>query len=140
MHRESGNDSVATDDLRLDKWLWAARFFKTRGLAQDAIKGGKIEVNGARPKPARLVQIGDELRIRRGQFESVVRVTALIRQRGPATVAATMYQEDAGSIARRSELAHEMRLLAGSAPQYAGRPNKRDRRQIVRFTRRREDT
>jgi ribosome-associated heat shock protein Hsp15 len=140
MHRESGDDSVATDDLRLDKWLWAARFFKTRGLAQDAIKGGKIEVNGARPKPARLVQIGDELRIRRGQFESVVRVTALIRQRGPAAVAATMYQEDAGSIARRSELAHEMRLLAGSAPQYAGRPNKRDRRQIVRFTRRREDT
>jgi ribosome-associated heat shock protein Hsp15 len=102
------------DDLRLDKWLWAARFFKTRGLAQEAIKGGKIEVNGDRPKPARHVQLGDMLRIRRGQFESVVRVTGLSRQRGPATA------------------------TVASAPQYAGRPNKRDRRHIVRFTRKRE--
>jgi ribosome-associated heat shock protein Hsp15 len=138
--RKDGESTDATDDdLRLDKWLWAARFFKTRSLAQEAIRGGKIEVNGARPKPARLLQIGDRLRIRRGQFESVVRVVALIRQRGPASIATTTYEEEAESIARRESLARELRLLAGSAPQYAGRPNKRDRRQIVRFTRRRDD-
>jgi ribosome-associated heat shock protein Hsp15 len=127
------------DDLRLDKWLWAARFFKTRGLAQEAIKGGKIEINGERPKPARQVRIGDTLRVRRGQFESVVRVVALSRQRGPATAAAALYEETAESIERRQALARELRLTAASAPRFAGRPNKRDRRHIVRFTRKRGD-
>ena len=127
------------DDLRLDKWLWAARFFKTRGLAQAAIKGGKVELNGTRPKPARHVQLGDELRIRRGQFESVIRVTGLIKQRGPAAVAASMYEEAPESVERRQELARDLRLLAQSAPQFAGRPNKRERRQIIRFTRRRDN-
>lgn len=126
------------DDLRLDKWLWAARFFKTRGLAQEAIKGGKIEVNGDRLKPARHVQVGDIVRIRRGQFESVVRVTGLSRQRGPATAAAGLYEETVESMERRQALAREQRLTVASAPQYAGRPNKRDRRHIVRFTRKRE--
>lgn len=127
------------DDLRLDKWLWAARFFRTRGLAQAAIKGGKIEVNDERPKPARPVRIGDMLRIRRGQFESVVRVAALSRQRGPATAAAALYEETVGSIERRQALARELRLTAASAPRFAGRPSKRDRRHIVRFTRKRGD-
>ncbi|MCC6715398.1 MAG: RNA-binding protein [Gammaproteobacteria bacterium] len=127
------------DDLRLDKWLWAARFFRTRGLAQAAIKGGKIEVNDERPKPARPVRIGDMLRIRRGQFESVVRVAALSRQRGPATAAAALYEETVGSIERRQALARELRLTAASAPLFAGRPSKRDRRHIVRFTRKRGD-
>ncbi|MEZ5445808.1 MAG: S4 domain-containing protein [Gammaproteobacteria bacterium] len=127
------------DDLRLDKWLWAARFFKTRGLAQEAIKGGKIEINGERPKPARQVRIGDTLRVRRGQFESVVRVVALSRQRGPASVATALYEETAESIERRQALARELRLTAASAPRFAGRPSKRDRRHIVRFTRKRGD-
>jgi ribosome-associated heat shock protein Hsp15 len=132
------NTKNEDDDLRLDKWLWAARFFKTRGLAQAAIKGGKVEINGTRPKAARHVQLGDELRIRRGQFESVVRVTGLLKQRGPATVAASMYEEAPDSVELRRELARDLRLLAQSAPQFTGRPNKRERRQIVRFTRRRD--
>lgn len=127
------------EDLRLDKWLWVARFFKTRGLAQEAIKGGKVEINGERPKPARQVRIGDTLRVRRGQFETVVRVVALSRQRGPASVAAALYEESAESIERRQALARELRLTAASAPRFAGRPSKRDRRHIVRFTRKRGD-
>jgi ribosome-associated heat shock protein Hsp15 len=126
------------DDLRLDKWLWAARFFKTRGLAQEAIKGGKIEVNGDKPKAARYVQLGDMLRIRRGQFETLVKVTGLSRQRGPAKVAADLYEETTESIARRQAMAEQMRFNAASAPQNSGRPSKRDRRHIIRFTRRRE--
>ncbi|MCG3202855.1 MAG: Heat shock protein 15 [Gammaproteobacteria bacterium] len=125
------------DDLRLDKWLWAARFFRTRGLAQEAIKAGKIEVNGERPKPARPVRIGDMLRIRRGQFESDVRVAALSRQRQSAAAAAALYEETVESIERRQALARELRLTAASAPQFAGRPGKRDRRHIVHFTRKR---
>ncbi len=127
------------EDLRLDKWLWVARFFKTRGLAQEAIKGGKVEINGERPKPARQVRIGDTLRVRRGQFETVVRVVALSRQRGPASVAAALYEESAESIEGRRALARELRLTAASAPRFAGRPSKRDRRHIVRFTRKRGD-
>lgn len=126
-----------SENLRLDKWLWAARFFRTRGLAQEAIKGGKIEVNGERAKPARPVRIGDMLRIRRGQFESVVRVAALSRQRQSASAVAALYEETVESIERRLALAHELRLKAAGAPQFAGRPGKRDRRNIVRFTRKR---
>ncbi|MGQ0658124.1 MAG: RNA-binding S4 domain-containing protein [Chromatiales bacterium] len=126
------------DQPRLDRWLWVARFFKTRTLAQDAIRGGKVEVNGERPKPSRHVQVGDMLRIRRGQFETVVRVRGLSRQRGAASVAAGLYEETPESVARRAAIAAERRLIAASAPQFAGRPSKRDRREIIRFTRKRD--
>jgi ribosome-associated heat shock protein Hsp15 len=129
--------TTADDDTpRLDKWLWAARFFRTRTLAQEAIRGGKIEVNGERPKPSRHLRTGDELRIGRGSQEFIVIVTGLSGRRGPATAAAGLYSETPDSIARRQSLNEERRLLAASAPEYAGRPDKRARRQIIRFTRR----
>ena len=123
------------ETVRIDKWLWAARFFKTRGLASEAIKGGKVELNGSRAKPARNVQIGDRLRIRRGPFEYHVVVEGISRHRGPAAVAATLYRETAESIAAREALAAQLRVASAGQPRTPGRPSKRDRRRIVRFTR-----
>ncbi|MFO1350194.1 MAG: S4 domain-containing protein [Gammaproteobacteria bacterium] len=128
----------ASEDLklRLDKWLWAARFFKTRSAATAAISGGKVHVNKARAKPAREVRIGDVLEIRRGVDELVVVVQGLSNQRGPANLAATLYQETLESKAQREALAEQRKLLKLAAPQYERRPTKKERRQIVRFTRR----
>ncbi|CAN5858731.1 MAG: Heat shock protein 15 [Chromatiales bacterium USCg_Taylor] len=122
-------------EIRLDKWLWAARFFKTRALATEAIKGGKIEVNGQKPKPARSVHIRDELRIQRGPFTYYVTVVSVSGQRGPTTAAARLYQESAESVSRREALALELRAQALTQPRFPGRPSKRDRRRIIRFTR-----
>ena len=122
--------------VRLDKWLWAARFYKTRALAADAIDGGKVDVNDARVKRAKLVQVGDEIRIRQTPFEHVVTVRALSERRGPASVAATLYEETAASKAKREALVIQIR----SMPQDdwdTGRPTKRDRREIQRFRGRR---
>src|SRR4249919_4309330 len=93
-HPESGPSKV-----RLDKWLWAARFFKTRSLAAEAVAGGKVLVSGDRAKPAKLLQSGDEVRVRLGPYEHTIHVRALSERRGPATVAATLYEETADSIA-----------------------------------------
>ncbi len=125
-----------TDDgkIRLDKWLWAARFFKTRALAAEAINGGKIHLNAVRAKPAHAVKPGDELRIRKGPFEFMVSVTAVARIRGPASAAAMLYEETPQSIAARERLAEQHRLLAAAGPQSSERPTKRQRRQITRFT------
>ncbi|MGH8490730.1 MAG: RNA-binding S4 domain-containing protein [Gammaproteobacteria bacterium] len=122
-------------EIRLDKWLWAARFFKTRALATEAIKGGKIEVNGHKPKPARSVHIHDELRIQRGPFTYDVTVVNLASKRGAATAAARLYQESAESVSRREALALELRAQTLTQPRLPGRPSKRDRRRIIRFTR-----
>src|SRR3569832_2561853 len=123
------------DALRLDKWLWAARFFKTRALAAEAINGGKVWLNGARTKPAHAVRVGDELQIRKSPRESfVVIVQALARARGPAKVAGLLYEETPESRALREQLAEQHRLVAASAPQSGERPTKRHRRFIVRFT------
>lgn len=121
--------------IRLDKWLWAARFFKTRSLATEAINGGKVRVNKQRVKPARAVHIGDGLEIQRGQQQLTVVVMALSTRRGPATEAVQLYQETAESIAKREQEAEQRRSTA-STPHPAKRPDKHDRRQIVRFTRR----
>ncbi len=123
-----------TDPVRIDKWLWAARFFKTRGLATEAIKGGKITLNGGRAKPSRTIQPGDRLQIRRGPYEFDIHVEKLSRQRGPATVAQTLYRETAASMEKREDIARQLRLDAASRPRSPGRPSKRDRRQIIRFT------
>lgn len=117
--------------VRIDKWLWAARFFKTRSLATQAVDGGKIHCNGDRVKPARAVQPGDELRIRQGPYELIVLVRALSERRGPASEAVLLYEETAESLAARELLKEQLRI----EPVYEnkGRPTKRDRRHITRF-------
>lgn len=122
-----------THKVRLDKWLWAARFFKTRTLAVEAIAGGKVQLNGNRVKPAHGVASGDQLRIRKGPYEFVVLVKELSTQRGPAKVASTLYEETEESRALRNELAELHRLSALATPHSDKRPNKKQRRQINRF-------
>lgn len=120
--------------LRLDKWLWAARFFKTRSLAADAVNGGKVHINGNRTKPAHEVNVGDEMRIRKGPYEFIVVVTGLSTRRGPAQAAARLYEETPASREARARLSEQHRLANLSRPRGEGRPNKRQRRQIIRFT------
>ncbi len=121
------------ESVRLDKWLWAARFFKTRGLAKDAVEGGKVHVDGARAKPSRQVQIGALLRIRIGHTERTVRVEGLSEKRGPASQARLLYAETQESAERREREAELRRQanLADASP--AGRPDKKDRRDIRRL-------
>ena len=127
-------ESGSAGRVRLDKWLWAARFFKTRSLAADAIGGGKVLVAGERVKPAKLLQIGDEVRLRMGPYEHVVIVRAVSERRGPATVAATLYEETAQSQAARTKLAEQLRMApAAFVFEDKGRPTKRDRREIERL-------
>jgi ribosome-associated heat shock protein Hsp15 len=123
------------DRVRLDKWLWAARFYKTRALAAEAIDGGKVDVNGARVKRARMVQAGDEVRIRQTPFEHAVIVRGVSERRGPARVAATLYEETAESKTKREALATQIRSMPADDWD-TGRPTKRDRREIERFRRR----
>lgn len=120
--------------MRLDKWLWAARFYKTRQLANEAIDNGRVKVDGARVKPAREVKPGDRLELRLGESDWTLTVRALSMQRGPAPQARTLYEEDADSRMRREREQAERRLVANPAAALKGRPTKRDRRQIHRFT------
>ena len=123
--------------VRLDKWLWAARFFKTRALAAEAVEGGKVQVNGDRPKRARPVQPGDELRIRLGPYEHIVMVRALSDRRGPATAAAALYEETEASRAAREERSVQLKSLHSLFGPEKGRPTKKDRREIERLKGRR---
>ena len=127
-------DSETHDRVRLDKWLWAARFFKTRALAAEAIDGGKVEVNEGKAKRAKMVQVGDEVRVRQTPFEHVVIVRGVSERRGPASVAATLYEETPASKARREALATQIRSMPADDWE-TGRPTKRDRREIERFKR-----
>lgn len=130
----SSDDTPAVERVRIDKWLWAARFYKTRSLAVDAIGGGKVEVNGDRVKPAKLIGAGDEVRVRVGPYDHVVVVRGLSERRGPAAVAATLYEETAASLAARAKLAEQLRMApAAFVYEEKGRPTKRDRREIERF-------
>ncbi len=127
---------MTADKVRIDKWLWAARFFKTRSMAAQAVSGGKVHANGARIKPARMVQVGDELRIRRGELEFVVNVVGVSDKRRPAKEAQLLYEETAASIRQREELRERKRLeAAGRMYGPMKRPDKRARRQIRSFTR-----
>lgn len=127
--------SAATPEpVRIDKWLWAARFFKTRSLAAEAVGGGKVLVNNQRIKPSYHMIVGATLTIRRGEYEHVIIVRGLARQRGPASVAAQLYEETPESIAKREALAEQLKLHALAAPRPDQRPSKRDRRRIIRFT------
>jgi ribosome-associated heat shock protein Hsp15 len=119
--------------VRIDKWLWAARFFKTRSLASRACDLGRIESNGLKVKPARDVRTGDKLMVQNdsGRFE--IDVLALSEVRGPAATAQTLYRETESSREARAKLAEERKAMEQFLPRFPGRPTKRDRRRIIRF-------
>jgi len=124
--------------VRLDRWLWAARFFKTRVLAAGAIDGGKVELNGHRAKRGRHVHVGDDLRIRRGAFEHHVTVRGLSERRGPASEAQALYEETAESAHNREMLAVQLKTMPAPVFRGKGRPTKQERRAIDRFKRGRD--
>ena len=119
-----------TEKIRLDKWLWAARFFKTRTVAANAVNGGKVHVNQQRVKSSRPIQVGDRLEITRGQAQSVVDIIALSDERGPAKVAQTLYKETLESIELREIKSQQRKLLNASMPRSQGKPDKHQRREI----------
>jgi ribosome-associated heat shock protein Hsp15 len=116
--------------IRIDKWLWAARFYKTRALAAEAIAGGKVQVNGERVKRAKPLQVGDEVRVRQGPYEHQIVVRELSDHRGPATQAAALYEEKPESRAAREALAIQLKSLHAAFLPDRGRPTKKDRREI----------
>lgn len=122
--------------VRLDKWLWAARFYKTRALAVDAIETGKLEVNAERSKRSKLVQPGDRIRIRMGPYEHLITVKGVSEKRGSAPIAAQLYEEDAESKKAREKMAAHVRAMRASTGYESGRPTKKDRREIERLRRR----
>jgi ribosome-associated heat shock protein Hsp15 len=126
--------------IRIDKWLWAARFFKTRSAAQQAIEGGKVKLNGERTKPARDLKSGDTLVIHIGDYEWAITVARLSERRGPAAVARTLYEEEAASRARRQDQVANRKLMSEPAAGRHGRPTKKERRQLERWHRQPEDS
>jgi len=120
-------------EVRLDRWLWAARFYKTRSLAAQAVDGGKVQVNGDRAKRSKILRVGDEVRVRRGPFEFLVSVLELSEHRGPATEAAKLYRESEASREAREALATQLKYARTPVYEGKGRPTKRDRRLIERF-------
>ena len=130
------SDQDIDAEIRLDKWLWAARFFKTRSQAADAVSGGKIEVNGDRAKPSRSVRAGDKLTIRHGLYEWIIIVKGLVRLRGPAAQARQLYEETEESARKRESAIARLKLERPAEFDMAGRPSKKDRRAIARFTKR----
>jgi len=123
------------DSIRLDKWLWAARFFKTRALATEAVNGGKVHLNSNRVKPGRLVHIGDALRIQRGPLSYDIIIKGINKQRRPASEMDQLYEETQASIESRQQLTDLRKMAAGARPAPARRPNKHQRKHIVRFKR-----
>ena len=117
--------------IRIDQWLWAARFYKTRSLCKTAIETGKVHTQNQRVKPSRLVQVGEFYTIRQGLDEKTIEVLALSKERGPASVASTLYRETPESIDLREKRALERKLQPSIMT--SGRPDKKQRRQIIRF-------
>jgi ribosome-associated heat shock protein Hsp15 len=128
----SKDNLTADDKLRIDKWLWFARFFKTRTLAIDAVECGRVQVNEVRVKPAKLIAPGDILTIRLGPYQHVIEILALSNRRGPAIEAQKLYLETVASRQQREKLALELKAQPEQAA-HEGRPTKRDRREIDRF-------
>jgi ribosome-associated heat shock protein Hsp15 len=125
--------ATAPARVRLDKWLWAARFFKTRSAAAQAVDGGKVDLNGERAKRAHQVQVGETITVRRPPYEHQVVVRALAELRGPAAAAAKLYEETATSRETREKLAYQLKNAPTLSFQGSGRPTKRDRREIDRL-------
>jgi ribosome-associated heat shock protein Hsp15 len=124
---------MTADRVRVDRWLWAARFFKTRALSAAAVAGGKVQVNGTRAKPAKPLHVGDDLRIRVGPYEWLVTVRALSERRGPPRDAQLLYDESAAGRAERERLAQAHKLAPAPTYQGKGRPTKKERRELQRF-------
>jgi len=127
-----------TEPVRIDRWLWAARFFKTRGLARKAIEGGKIHLRGRRVKPSKAIQPGDRLQIQRGEELFDIEITGLSTRRGPAEAARRLYTESEESILARAQRAEQLRLQRSqdNLARHSRRPDKRQRRQIRQFKQR----
>lgn len=121
-------------DVRIDKWLWAARFFKSRSLATDAVNGGKVHVNGQRAKPSKNVVLGDNMTIQRGADEFTIVVTALSVRRGSAKDASLLYQETDESRIKREQMSTLRKLSASAHPTPARRPDRRERKQLRRIS------
>lgn len=124
---------MADDRVRLDRWLWAARFFKTRALSAAAVAGGKVHVNGTRAKPAKQLQAGDEVRVRVGPYEWLVTVRALSERRGPPAAAQALYEESPEGRAARERLALQHKIAPAPTYQGKGRPTKKERREMQRL-------
>jgi ribosome-associated heat shock protein Hsp15 len=126
--------AVNESKVRLDKWLWAARFFKTRAVASEAVSGGKVHLDGQRVKPSRSVKIDDRYEITRGQDRLEIIVLQLAERRGSATIAQRLYRETPASTERREHEAEQRKLAAMQRPRSETRPNKKERRKIRYFT------
>ena len=122
-----------TTKVRLDRWLWAARFFKTRSAAKDAVDSGKVHCNGQRAKPSKEIGIGTELEVNRGMTAQTLIVTGIAERRGRASDAALLYRETEASIASRREAAEQRRLVGGPIATPPARPDRRARRELVRL-------
>lgn len=122
-----------SEGVRLDKWLWAARFYKTRALAREVIEGGKVHYNGQRSKPSKIVELHAELTLRQGNDERTVVITAIGDQRRPATEAQEMYAETAASIEKREKMALARKMIALTMPHPDRRPDKKERRDLMKF-------
>ena len=138
-HSDTPSHPFPVDKVRLDKWLWAARFFKTRSLAKQAIEGGKVHYEGQRSKVSKDVEIGAKLTIRHGWDEKEVEVIALSDQRRGASEAQLLYRETEASIAKREEHAGQRKVMRGLGLYSDERPTKKQRRQIHRFKRKHEE-
>lgn len=123
------------ESMRLDKWLWCSRFYKTRAIAASAVKGHKVSVNDSVIKAAKNIRVGDRIEIRKTPYKYTITVLQLVHNRQPASKVVLIYKEDADSIQRREELGQQMKADAASFPKTRGRPTKRNRREIIRFTR-----
>jgi len=132
IHAMPNRDDSSAVHVRLDKWLWAARFFKTRSLAAEAVDGGKVDLGGERAKRSRVVAIGDVITIRRPPFSHTVVVRGISGTRGSGAIAATLWEETAESRQAREVLAFQLKNAAALTFDTGGRPTKRDRREIQR--------
>lgn len=121
------------DSVRLDKWLWAARFYKTRSLAREMVDGGKVHYNGQRTKPSKIVEIGAMLTLRQGSDQKTIQILTISEQRRPAAEAQLLYQETQESIAKREMVAQARKLNALTMPHPDRRPDKKERRNLIRF-------
>ena len=128
-----GKNEQEDSAIRLDKWLWAARFYKTRAIARDMVDGGKVHYNGQRGKPSKAVEIGAEIKLRQGNDDRTVIVTALTAQRRGATDAQQLYEETAASIENREKVALARKMNALTMPHPDRRPDKKGRRTLLKF-------